>query len=299
MLLLLILPAASDAQERFLYDEAGFLVEGEFILEDPAEGIWQYNSPSLRIDIVRKNDKAQKLIWYEADIYTQGDERFHMIPKNREKRMNRMDYMHNIAAENGVVFALNSDFAHHRIQNKMIPGILIREGEIVSNKTRNAKSTQFPNLDTLAIFGDGDMKVFRYNEYTAEEYIQMGAADVLAFGPILIRDGETDEKLLSKHGQYREPRSGIGMAGKGHYVAIMVEGRHADSRGMNTAGLAELFHQKGCTLAFNLDGGLSSAMVFMGRQIVRAGANAKAPARSTAEILGIGFSAALMETLTP
>ena len=277
----------------------GFLPEGEFVYEDAELGEWRYASQTLRIEIFRKRNATQNLTWYEADIYTAGNERFHMIPKNPAKRMEQMDFVHNIARENGVVFALSSDFAHSRIQQRSIPGILIRDGQIISNKTRTPKTMRFPNLDTLAIFSDGDMRVYRYNEYTAEEYLQMGAVDVLAFGPIMIRDGETDWELVRKYTNYREPRTGIGMVEIGHYVAIMVEGRHEKSRGITTTGLAELFRAKGCTLALNLDGGQSATMVFMGNQIIRVGqtTSLNKSARRTAEILGIGFSQKVLDSV--
>jgi len=277
----------------------GFLPEGEYVYEDAELGEWRYASQTLRIEIIRKRNTKPNLTWYEADIYTTGDERFHMIPKNPAKRMEQMDFVHNIARENGVVFALNSDFAHLRIQQRGIPGILIRDSQIISNKTRTPNKMRFPNLDTLAIFPDGDMRVYGYNEFTAEEYLLMGAADVLAFGPVLIRDGETDWDLVRKYTNYNEPRTGIGMVEIGHYVAIMVEGRHEKSRGITTTGLTELFRAKGCVAAFNLDGGQSSTMVFMGKQIIRVGQTNRLnkPARSTAEILGIGFSQTVLDSV--
>ncbi len=273
-------------------DESGFLAEGEFVYENPDQGVWRYLSPTLRVEIFRRQDEEQRLVWTEAEIFTRQGERFHMIPYMAEKRMARMARPPVIARENGVVFAVNSDYAHLRIQQKIRPGILIRDGEIISKQTRTENSTKYPNLDTLALFPDGDMQVFRFNEHKAEDYLAMGAADVLAFGPILLRDGQMDEDILAKYGHYKEPRTGVGMVEPGHYFAIMAEGRHEDSKGISTLGLAKLFQQKGCTLALNLDGGQSATMLFMGRQIIRVGQSesANAQARSTAELLGIGHT---------
>ena len=51
--------------------------------------------------------------------------------------------------------------------------------------------------------------------------------------------------------------------------------------------------EKCCQLAFNLDGGQSATMVFMGDQICKIGGTTgvNASARKAAEILGIGVSA--------
>ena len=298
----LLMPLAGGLAKEMdmqLWDSQPFADSGEYVQEDPENGLWRYLSPTLRIEITRHHDEERRIIYTVADIRTKEDagERFRMTPKNLEKRMAKMDYVPNIAKENGVVFATSSDYAHLRIQQKIRVGILIRDQKVLSTQTRSSKSTKFPNLDTLALFEDGDMKLSRFNEFTAEEYLDMGAVDVLAFGPILVEDGIINEAILRKFGQYREPRVGIGMVEKGHYVSIMVEGRHKDSRGISTIGLAELFVELGCPMAFNLDGGQSATMSFMGKQIIRVGHQKKldAPARSTAEIFGIGHTELPME----
>lgn len=281
-------------------DESGFPSKGEFVYENPQEGIWRYLSPSLRIEIIRHNDLERKIIYTVADIRTLEGERFTLTPKDPQRRMERMDYIPIIAQENGVIFATTSDFAHLRIRQKRRVGILIRDGEILSELTYRKRMNKLPNLDILALFANGDMHAYDFNAYTAQEYLDMGATDVLAFGPILIQDGIINEAVLRKLGLYREPRVAIGMVERGHYISIMVESRHENSRGMNTIELAEVFLEHGCHMAFNLDGGQSAVMVFMGQQITRVGKtkNVKANARSTAEIFGIGHSPLVREPLS-
>ena len=82
------------------------------------------------------------------------------------------------------------------------------------------------------------------------------------------------------------------MVEKGHYFAIMVEGRHKQSIGSSIAFTAERLKERGCTEAINLDGGQSSSMVFMGYQICKVvnTSGRTASARRAAEILGIGTS---------
>lgn len=273
-----------------------FLESGEYVYENPDEGVWSYASPTLVIQINRHYDAEKKLTWTEADIRVRDGEHFSVTPKDPEKRMRKLDYVPNIAKENGIVFATSGDYAHQRIKQKSAVGIIIRDGEIISAKTRSSKSTRLPNLDTLALFPDGDMKVFEYKEHTAQEYVDMGATDVLAFGPILIRDGVPYQDA-AKYGVYKDPRLGIGMMEKGHYLVIMVEGRHSKSKGTTIRGLADMFAERGCTLAINLDGGQTATMTFMGKQIIRVGKfkSDTAPARTTAEVLGIGYSQALQQ----
>ena len=273
-------------------NEAGFLDEGEFVYIDDEAGVWRYCSPTLRVEIFRRTQARPKLVWYEAEIFAGEGERFDMLPWSESNRWTDLNYPYKIARRHQTVFALNSDFAHLRLAKRMIAGILIRDGEVVYRRT-NSRNRSFPNYDTLALMPDGDMRVFWSNELNPQQYLDMGADDVLAFGPWLIRDGELNTAALRKFGTGSAQRTAIGMAEPGHYFAIVTEGRNSRSRGTSIRFCGERLLELGCTLAFNLDGGQSSAMVFMGHQIclVTNSAGRRASARKTAEILGIGTSA--------
>lgn len=266
--------------------------DGEFVYENPEEGVWRYASDTLRVEIFKYYDESNKQTWYEAEIWAAQGENFHMLANNDEKRMTSTDWPAAIARKHGAVIAVNSDYAHLRYQQKARMGVIIREGKILSERTKKRNSTGFPTLDTLALLPDGDMKVFYSDELTAQEYLEMGAYDVLAFGPYLIRDGALNEAALKKYGASRAPRAAVGMVAPGHYFLMMLEGRHATAKGAGITFLAEKLHAKGCQVGFNLDGGQTATLVFMGKQIVKIG-NTKtknASARKTAEILGIGLS---------
>lgn len=272
-------------------NEAGFLDEGEFLFEDAEAGVWRYAGQTLRVEIIRRTQEKPKQIWYEAEVWSRDGDAFRMIANNPEKRMKSQEYPYKIARKNRTVLAINSDFAQLRITQKKRVGILLRDGEILSDRTLAKNKGTFPNLDTLALFPDGDMQVFYSDEKTAEEYVEMGALDVLAFGPLLIRDGELNEAGLKKYGTSSAQRTAIGMVEKGHYFAMMLEGRHTNSRGAGISFLAERLLEKGCTVAFNLDGGQTSTIVFMGHQLCQIGKTKRnASSRKTAEILGIGTS---------
>ena len=286
-------PCAAVADEPFPeLNEEGFLDEGEFVHFDSTNGVWRYASPTLRVEILRRTSTKPKRIWYEAEIFSRDGEIFRAIPYSEEKRMTSLAYPYRIARKHQTVFAINGDFSHLRISKKAKPGILLRNGEIVSSNTGKRNRSQFPPLDTLAILPDGDMQVFWSDELEAEAYQEMGAVDVLSFGPFMIRDGERNTAALKKYGTGSAQRTGIGMVEKGHYWAVMVEGRHNQSRGASIAFVADILMEKGCTQALNLDGGQSSCMVFMGYQIckvVNTSGNVSS-ARRAAEILGIGVS---------
>jgi len=53
-----------------------------------------------------------------------------------------------------------------------------------------------------------------------------------------------------------------------HFLLVVVDGRRANySSGMTMQELAEIFVKYGCAVAYNLDGGKSATMSFMGNNI--------------------------------
>ena len=76
---------------------------------------------------------------------------------------------------------------------------------------------------------------------------------------------------------------------------MMLEGRHTGSKGGTIAFLAEKMMDRGCTLAFNLDGGETATILFMGEQICKVGGSSTGNARRTPEIFGIGQSSLVPE----
>ena len=271
---------------------SGFLDSGEFLYENDEEGIWRYASETLWVEIHRIIQAKPARTWYEAEIRCgEGGEVPRVISYDPEKPMSKRTYPYKIARTWQTVIAVSTDFAWNRYLNKARTGILMRDGKIWSEKTRKKGAKQFPNLDTLALFPDGDMRVFDSDELKAEAYTEMGARDVLAFGPWLIRDGQLNEAALKQYGKSKAERVAVGMAEKGHYWFMMLEGRITRSKGDGITFLAEKMMEKGCQVAFNLDGGQTASIVFMGHQLCKMdNKNHNKASRVSAEILGVGTS---------
>ena len=283
-------------------NDAGFLDSGEFVWEDEENGVWRYASETLRVEIFRREQAKPARVWYEAEVFcAEGSEGPRMIANDPENWKSSTGYPHKIARKNGTVLAVSSDFGMWRLRKKIrSPGILIRNGKIWSDKTRKKNGKGFPNLDCLAIWPDGEMKVFYSDEKKAEEYLADGARDVLAFGPILIRDGKLNEDALNKYGTSHAERTAVGMVEKGHYFFMMLEGRIKRSKGDGIRFLAEKLLEKGCTVGFNLDGGDTSCIVFMGHQLCKMQNGKKnKPSRATSDILGVGHSELLPTVSDP
>ena len=279
-------------------DGEGYLPEGEFVYEGAEEGLWRYASPTLKIEIRRlTRTEPVKLIWYEAEVWSRK-EIFHFITNEPGKHFSSAAWPPAVAGKNGAVLAFNGDYASYRWNNIHYPkqrhkvGILLRDGEIKSSWTKKSGGTSFPNLDTLAIYPDGLLEVHDSQELTAEEYLEKGAVDVLSFGPWMIRDGEIRNNL-SKFAHTRAPRTCLGMIEPGHYIVLMAEGRRKASLGATLDELAEMLREKGCTAAFNMDGGETSCILFMGKQLCVVGGSHsnRGYARKEPEFLAIGTSA--------
>ena len=255
------------------------------LVEDPENGFWSYDSPNLQITIRRYEEKIQPkkktydLVYCVADIHASPESPLGVIMTEPVKKK--------IAGENQVspdlleekhrpLFAMSDDMYGIRLKsnrNYAYRGIVIRNGEILASKTRDSSKTRaWPNLDMLALFGDGSMKSYVCDAYTAEELQGMGAEQVFSFGPWLISEGETNPQLYRKNYYYYSyARSAIGMVEPYHYIAVLVQGTTDRQSGkvpwigVTMDWLADKMKEMGCTEALNLDGGGSAVMFFNGK----------------------------------
>ncbi len=280
-------------EDGYLAEDAG---QDEFIHTDVENGLWLYISPGLRVEIKRYGDPNIPLIWYEADIRTAGEDRLHSVPAKADRVDRALNFPETIARRSQVVFGINDDqFGQRKINGKTI-GMVVRSGKVYGSSSRKSGGTGYPNLETLALFPDGGLKVYESREYSAQEYIDMGAVDVFAFGPILIRDGVINERLASYKEKDKQPRCSLGMVEPYHYVSVVVDGRHKGSEGANLMWLAQRLKDLGATQALNLDGGNTSAMVFMGERLnSSSGAGPDGLVRSISGLVAIGTSAKVPE----
>jgi Phosphodiester glycosidase len=92
--------------------------------------------------------------------------------------------------------------------------------------------------------------------------------DIVAGGPILLRDGEivtTCDRPCDSH-----PRTGVGVTAAGEIVLVVIDGRQARwSRGVTLVHFARIMQDLGAVAALNLDGGGSSVMVVEGEVVNR------------------------------
>lgn len=280
-------------------NERGFLAEGEFIHSSEEDGLWIFVDETTKIVIERKYDASQPLTWFECDIWTdiEQGEMLRTIWNDDVRRTKVRVDAAETAKKHNVVFATNTDYFTYRVSvdNGRPTGVVVRGGEILYDDgyaTREkADKAGMPNLDMVAFMKDGSLNVYRSDEISAQEMIDLGAYDVYSFGPYLMKDGKLTQQAYDAN-ESKNPRCALGMVEPGHYVYIMVEGRLDRSHGIAMKELAKLMRAKDCDVAINLDGGQTAVLIFMGQQLNKIGSydGGKTNSRPTCEVMGVGYS---------
>ncbi len=232
---------------------------GEKYSVDAQNGKWSYSCDDYSIDITKIQSDKLKLTYFLADIKISN---FDVIQSGFSSRAHPGYSPGNptkTAANYNAVYAQNGDWFYHPANKQ---GMCIRNGITFYDKEQQA--------DTLAFLPDLTIQIYRPGETTVLDLLKSGVKDTISFGPMLVRDGKVNEDLPKSHIYDPYARSGFGMTTKSHFIGIVTEGFGVDdSRGITLDEFAQLFLSHGCNTAYNLDGGPSAAMIFMGKMLNR------------------------------
>ena len=272
-------------QEPFAWpatDETGFLPAGEtpFVYASREEGAWAYVSQSLRVEIRRYEGKSAwgKNVWLEASVHMRSPDQLAAPYSNGTRPGSPFTTPETILRESGLpqpVLVINDDFFGYRrryLRQEKHVGVIIRDGKTLYDDPKNsAKKRKFPPLDTLAVFADGSMQTFTSDAFTAQEYLDMGARHVFAFGPVLVQKGQVSPQAAI-YGVTKAPRMALGVTADGTVKILNVLGRDqagTGAQGVSVAWVANKMLDMGCVEALNLDGGNTTCMIFLGDMIDR------------------------------
>ena len=186
------------------------------------------------------------------------------------------------AANNNAILAVNGDY-----YGANTTGYVIRNGVVYRDTVREDSS----NGD-LAIYIDGSFKIIYEDQVTADQLVQDGVVNLLAFGPSLVENGEIVVDTNSEVGQSMSsnPRTAIGIIDENHYIIIVSDGRTSESEGLSLYQMAEIMKSYGVKTAYNLDGGGSSTLYFNGQVINKPTTNGNTISeRSVSDIVYIGY----------
>lgn len=213
-----------------------------------ADAFLSYQGDSLKIAI----DKIQEngVTYFVADVWVKTIDVFHTALAKGTYGRGFHEMPLKIANDNQAIFAVSGDYYGAREQ-----GVVVRDGVLY----RDAMSDDVCILKT-----DGTLSVYRKSGFSALGMLGSTVWQVWAFGPVLVENGVVCDTSDSKI-KVKNPRSAIGYYEPGHYCFIVVDGRQDGySNGMTLDELAHAFASRGCTTAYNLDGGATAMMVFQG-----------------------------------
>ncbi len=226
---------------------------------------WNYKSDTttIRIKKIQTGSGADKITYFTADVTLSDSASLRSAFAKGAFGRNIVEATSKIASDNNAIFAINGDYYGFRND-----GVLIRNGTLYRDT---------PARTAMALFNNGTMQTFDETEISSSSLLAKGVTNTLSFGPVLVKNGEAvedfgkvavDTNFGNRSIQGANPRTGIGMISANHFVFIVVDGRMENySRGMTLSEFANLFADLGCTEAYNLDGGGSSTMYFMGRVV--------------------------------
>lgn len=212
-----------------------------------------YESEDISINITTKYEYDTKI--YIADVTVSDVSFLRAGLANGVFGRNIKETTSDIAKENNAIFAINGDFYGFRDS-----GPVIRNGVLYRSNKRSGSN------DVLAVYNDGSFVTMKEENVDAQNLLDSGVLQLFSFGPTLVDNGQicVSANQEVEQSMNSNPRTAIGMISPLHYVFVVSDGRTSESAGLSLAQLAAVMQDAGCQCAYNLDGGGSSTMWFMG-----------------------------------
>ncbi len=235
----------------------------EEVTVDFETGTYLYRSDILAVEIQRHkttvthSNREYPCVYYVADIYERDVDSFR--PTFGSFKHNGKDLVSAQTMSDNAKCVLWITGDNLIQSDPEIKGILIRDGYVF----RESKRYDSLVLDSKTL----SMHIATAGSISARDLLESGAQNTFSFGPTMINNGELVE-TSKKQRTMNNPRTAIGMVEPGHFIAVVVDGRQpAYSDGMTMPELMNLMQSLGCRVAYNLDGGMSTTMMFLGYKV--------------------------------
>ena len=238
---------------------------------------YQDENISVSISTYRYNDTDI----YAADVQISDLSCLYSVLADNTYGKNVTEKTSEMALENSAVLAVNGDYYGARNS-----GYVIRDGVLYRDKASG------DDQEDLVIWPDGSFEIITEGTVSAQSLADAGALQVYSFGPALIENGEISVGLNDEVGRAKasNPRTAVCEIEPLHYLFVVSDGRTDESEGLSLYELAEFLETFNVKTAYNLDGGGSSTMVFMGELVNNptTGGN-RVSERSVSDALCIGY----------
>lgn len=239
------------------------------------ENSYEDENIKINIDTVQKYDSTI----YVADIQVSDVSYLKTAFANNTYGRNIKATTSETAAAQKAIFAINGDYYGFRDG-----GYVLRNSTTYRDTARSAGDD-----DALVIDNDGNFTI------VSESQTSMAALSdnwqILSFGPSLVENSQITVDSASEVSQAMtsNPRTAIGQISELHYVVIVSDGRTSESTGLSLLELAQEFKDRGCTTAYNLDGGGSSTMYFNGEIVNNPTDGKSSGEREVSDIVYFGY----------
>ena len=224
-----------------------------FVIGDKS---WLYEDPTIRVEIEQK--RADDCDYWVARIKI-GDASQLRTAAADGFDSNRTIKGTTLAKRVNAILAIDGDyFCYTGI------GYIVRQGTEYLNVLNGTR-------DVLLIDEDGD---FHYvlapdSSMVSDTVNGKKVINSLYFGPVLVQDGVAVSNPVGDGMAQDEPRQRMAIAQTGHleYMAICCAPPARGSYGMTLKRFAKLCADEGASIAYNLDGGDSTMMIFDSEKI--------------------------------
>ena len=223
--------------------------ETEFVYTgDPFNGPWLYYGGDGSVIVTFDVDTGRMKATLADLICTYGHPPVGILSGGGDKPRSAVNATV-LAKQNRAVFALTGDYFTFGYN---ADGLQIRRGTVFKQE-KDEKGFGF--------YPDGTMRIIDPHEVTAEELLALGVNDSWVFGPTLIEHGEALD--IHKH-----PLAYNDVTMRSVMASICPYHHVGAAYGYSTlAQVVENLLSYGCDVAYNLDGGRSSMLVFMGKAV--------------------------------
>ena len=238
-------PAAVIAPEKV---ETGGWFPHMFTDSEIVQSEDSYQSPNVNITI-QKGQQGDN-VYFVADIYVRSLEHLRTSLAHDTFGTGFRESVSDMAERREAILAISGDYYGNQSR-----GVVIRNGTVYRKSI---------NSDVCVLYLDGTMQTYDKRAFSMEEALEKGIYQAWSFGPRLLDDGQPMTEFNTSVAK-ENPRAAIGYYEPGHYCFVVVDGRQRGySEGMTMEELSQLFAQLGCTDAYNLDGGQTAQMYFVG-----------------------------------
>ena len=164
----------------------------------------------------------------------------------------------------GAIAAINAGaFYDNGTSNPVVgsvpEGLVIAGGKVVWNRVEMG----VPENGFVGFNKDNVLVVA--HSMTANKAMELNIRDGCCFGPVLIMNGQVNEKVYNGNSGWN-PRTAIGQRADGAVIFVCVDGRQANSLGGTYRDVINIMQEYGAVNACNLDGGSSSVMLYRDNQ---------------------------------